>query len=284
MTDEEKVSITEDYNEKYFFYDQYFDTVRYDFGSGLIFIDQFLLAVANQLEDVANSCVAVSEIIIGINGIKEMLEILISFAPNDVSKKERFPLIPNDDPSNYLHTSDEDAALIRWKVGHSSFAFNLIFSNYALEGFINDFCKVELLRAASNLFRASTAAMWFSSIFTANMYQNVIRPSMGKGFSGHQNFEFAHWYQTKETMLSEIKEALILPLETKNALSHFANYYLEDGEQHVLLAATMVKQEPSLLQDEISMAIGLKTSVSAVSILRDVLDRRKEEVAFIYQL
>jgi hypothetical protein len=274
----------ENTDDKFKIYDDYFDTVRYDEAPVEVFLDQVILICLFQLYDIIESAVAISEITIGVKGIQKVLQIIVDEIPNVVCENS---LSSGTSLKKEFRGSDEKA-INRWKVGHAFYALMLIFSRDALLRAVRDSDANEL-RSAITLFRASTAAMWFASIISPQMYIEVVRPSMIStkapgGFSGHQNREFSNWAVAKRSIIKWLSEREELSTNMTDAARRFADNYLQDGEQHILLAAAMVQDRTSLVQDDVTEKYGVKMSKSAVQLLRDIQELRKTEVEFIHNL
>jgi hypothetical protein len=274
--------------DKFKIYDDYFDVVRYDAAPPIVFVDQLLLALRSQICDLANSQVAYSELQIGVKAMATMLSLLCQKANSTIDTTHS--LIELSAISPNINLSDPDAAAIeRWKVGHITFAYNLMFSIDELQNAMSSSNPEQHILNAANLFRASTAAMWYASVFSAKTYMEVIRPSMVStkapgGFSGHQNREFAKFKRQKDIFFNhygnnEIDNPLLI-----KSLKRFADIYLQDGEQHILLAAAMVEDKTSLVQDDVTKQYGIRMCKSAVELLRDIQMLRSQEIEFINDL
>lgn len=275
---------SENPNDKFKIYDDYFNTIRYDEAPVEVFLDQTILICLHQLYDIVESAVAVSEVLIGLKGIEKVLQIIAGELP-DVELEN------GNSTGTCLKKKfcDPDTkAINRWKIGHAFFALTLIFSRDALLRTVRD-NNSNAFQTASTLFRASTSSMWFASIFSPKMYIEVVRPSMVStkapgGFSGHQNREFSNWAVAKRLTLKWLSESKGLSLSIIDAAKRFADIYLQDGEQHILLAAAMVEDKTSLAQDDVTEKEGVKMTMSAVQLLRDIQESRKTEVEFIDNL
>lgn len=276
-------------NNKYWNYDKYFNIVRYDHASPTVFIDQLLLVCLNQFHDLIHSQVALSELTIVLKGTCKMFEILCAEldgqTPNTVTWKlnDTIPSLSMKNPSEY--------ALHRWKLGHHFYACFLMFSKAELKKAIS--CDVtstvQCIENAALLFRSSTAAMWLASIFSAQMYIEVVRPSMMStdtpgGFTGKHNRDFMNWKSTKDDFLHHFGQHTPISNATITALKDFADKYLQDGEQHILLAAAMVGDRCSLRLEDAQINGTTKNNESAVEMLRFLLGKRHREVKSIIQI
>jgi len=280
----DSTSTLENPNEKFRIYDDYFNFLRSSEVPIEIFADQVILVSLNQLYDLVESAAAVSEVIIGLKGLMIILEIIVEELPNTNKITE----VPTGTCIKPNLNNDDEKAIYRWKVGHAFFALLLIFSRDSLLK-IKGSNGAEKLHKASTLYRASTAAMWFASIFSPKMYMGVIRPSMVStkapgGFSGSQNREFYNWALTKAQVIKWLQDNKNHDKIMISSAKHFADIYLQDGEQHILLAAAMVENKTSLVQDDVTEKYGVKMTKSAVQLLRDILDLRKSEIEFINNL
>ena len=271
-------------HDKFKIYDDYFNTVRYNEAPVEVFADQVILICLQQLYDLAESAAAVSEILYGLKGLMTVIQIIVEELPIEESISE----MPSGQCLKNELKEEDERAIQRWKVGHAFFALMLLFSKDSLSK-LSDLDGAVELEKATTLFRASTSSMWFASIFSPRMYTEVIRPSMIStqapgGFSGHQNREYSNWAATKKAGVKWMKENKSYDRKMMSAIKRFADIYLQDGEQHILLAAAMVEDKTSLVQDDVIEKYGVKMRKSAVQLLRDIQELRKVEIEFIDNL
>lgn len=184
-----------------------------------------------------------------------------------------------------------ELAMKRWKIGH--YVFNL--SILSAAGYLQRAAKVQELEvvcadinAASDLVRASTAAMWYAEAFPSRLYMQEIRPAMtaasGKisGFSGEDNLEFryfnVHQAALERTLLARFGEYDTWPEELWQSLYGFLETRQSDIEHHTLLAEKVVGSAPSIKHLQLMQKAGGSLSASdrpAVDALREIGDRVK---------
>jgi len=196
------------------------------------------------------------------------------------------------DPAGWSQT----VAFYRWKVGHHFFDLCTIFCGDALHrthGAIvagNEQAGVAELKLADSFLRGTTAAMWYAGDFPANLYRDVIRPSMvmpgrASGFSGDQNADYNRMKDCKEKLKELIRQT---PNPALSALSprllrafmdvHEAD--IEDSEHHLIIAAHKVGTDQSLAQKEWQDELpGYIHRQKAVDVLREMAERKRREFA-----
>jgi len=276
-------------NSKYWNYDKYFNIVRYDHASPMVFIDQLLLVCRNQFHDLIHSQVALSELTIALKGTCKMYELLCSELDGQTPNTVTWRL--NDTVQPLSIKSPGEHALHRWKLGHYFYACFLMFSKTELRKAISSeiTSTVQCIENAALLFRSSTTAMWLASIFSAQMYIEVVRPSMMSthtpgGFTGKHNRDFMNWKSTKDDFFHHFGQHIPVSTAVLAALKDFVDKYLQDGEQHILLAAAMVGDKCSLTLEDAQINGTTKNSESAVEMLRFLLGSRHREVKSIIQI
>lgn len=149
------------------------------------------------------------------------------------------------------------------------------------------------LHLAGIFLRGSTAGMRYASNFPARIYNELTRPSMnvmGKplpmGFSGTQNMDYVAFQQAKHGLIAAVKE--LRPVLRTPALQpvyqqlrEFREVYLADMEQHVLIAASKVGTDTSLMQKASQRELPEELRVgekSGTDVLRDLANIRRREV------
>lgn len=275
-------------NSKYWNYDKYFNIVRYDNASPMVFIDQFLLVCRNQFQNLIHSQIALSELTIVLKGTCKMYELLCSELDDQTPNTVTWQLTDTIQPLSMKNHGEY--ALHRWKLGHHFYACFLMFSKAELKKAMScgTTSTIQCIENMALLFRSSTSAMWLASIFPAQMYIEVVRPSMVSthtpgGFTGKHNRDFMNWKSAKDDLLHHFGQHASVSPATLAALRDFADKYLQDGEQHILLAAAMVGDKCSLTLQYAQKNRGVKFNGSAVDMLRDILSERHDEVEFILE-
>lgn len=274
-------------------YDNYFKVVRANEMPLPIFIHQTLSISEEVIHDLQRSQIGLEELKTILVGLEKMIQWFCNLVDNAPIEKSLPACSIITSETNATDTSTEDA-LKRWRTGHLFFNLALMFSADALaQASIKmknkDHDNLEAIIANATLFfRASTSAMWQASIFSARIYNQVIRPTMEKanksGFSGHMNREFAHWRTIKDRFRDTIESIGVqkLPIRILDAIKKFENVYLQDGEQHISIAFAMVEDKASLAQEAVTRQYGHVMEKGAVAMLRDILEIRKTEFSFLY--
>ena len=104
--------------------------------------------------------------------------------------------------------------------------------------------------------------------------------AMPRGFSGIHNPDFATWKSSKDELRQRIKTGSeITHPELKKAIRYFRDIYLEDMEQHIQVATSLVGQKPSLSQEKMAAYGSAKHQepCGATEMLRKVLRVRYKE-------
>lgn len=188
----------------------------------------------------------------------------------------------------------EQVAFYRWQVGHHFFDLCAIFCTDALQATECAIREeaiqagVHSLEQAETFLRGTTAAMWYAGDFSAQIYQQIIRPSMvlpgaPAGFSGDQNADYHRLKQTKLQLKKFLRECYgndlaAMPPLLHHALLRFHEADIENDEHHLLIAAHTVGADQSLAQKE--WQAELPESVykpTALDVLREMAERKRRE-------
>lgn len=188
----------------------------------------------------------------------------------------------------------EQVAFYRWQVGHHFFDLCAIFCTDALhsaECAIREEAiqtGVHSLEQAETFLRGTTAAMWYAGDFSAQIYQQIIRPSMvmpgtPAGFSGDQNADYNRMKKGKQQLKKLLRECYGNDLVAMHPLLHrsllrFHEADIENDEQHLLIAAHKVGVDQSLAQKEWQAELpDLAYKQTALDALRETAERRRRE-------
>ncbi|MGI5380786.1 hypothetical protein ACQEV2_42820 [Streptomyces sp. CA-251387] len=187
----------------------------------------------------------------------------------------------------------------RWITGHHFLNLCFLFCRSALRRATEEMGRQKVERAAKAVdqatvfLRGTTAAMRYAGNFPAHIYNTFTRPSMDKvgrahpfGFSGTQNWDYAAFRSTMQALTAEVEEnrgPLREPdyAQLLKALQVFRETYLADMEQHVLIAASKVSTDASLMQKAARRGMPSSCSMkekSGTEILRDLAALRREEL------
>lgn len=183
----------------------------------------------------------------------------------------------------------------RWCVGHHFFFLCTISCRDALEQTVLAFEQgaaeqaCAQLALATRFLRATTAAMWYASNFPAPFYQNQVRPYMNEigppsGPSGTLMLDYQRLIQAKEGLQQSVvqhygKQSKAWPQPVRYALQMFHEIYVEDMEQHTLLAASKVGIDSSLTQKVWQADLPAKFAVgNAIDTLRNMTALRRAEL------
>ncbi|MBP7961861.1 MAG: hypothetical protein KBG20_00205 [Caldilineaceae bacterium] len=188
----------------------------------------------------------------------------------------------------------ETVAFYRWKLGHHFFDLCTIFCGDALGQAHAAIAKgdepiaVTQLALADAFLRGTTAAMWYAGDFPANLYRDVVRPSMimpGKasGFSGDQNADYNRMKDAKERLKAFLcqhygPDLAGLSPRLRRAFLQFHEADIEDNEHHLIIAAHKVGMDQSLAQkewqDELPAHVHRQM---AVDVLREMAESKRRE-------
>lgn len=288
----------------YIVYDDYFGVVRVPELSPVQLLGQCVATTYAMLGDLPFTMLAREEIIVLFTALYKLFNCFLEREIEDV------PPIPatyvmqennNLEAIALLWTTlatdgiqRKNIAMFRWLIGHHTFNMITLFLTAAVSNAIlaieakdNDTIIAELDRASTYL-RAGIACEWYAANFSHSVYNDIVRPTMirrdipgGDGFSGDQNAEFNRFKVAKENLKRAVRDAYDdegLPSDVEVALRQFVEMYVQDAEHHVLLAAAMVGNTPSIAQDEWQKDLPASTAVqSAVDFLRDMVIARREE-------
>lgn len=185
----------------------------------------------------------------------------------------------------------------RWCVGHHFFFLCTIYCSDALHQAAHAFKQGEIDTAAEQLnlatgyLRGTTAAMWYASNFPAHFYQNQVRAYLNEvgppgGPSGTMMLDYQHLLRGKEvlqqTLLSRYgNNPRQWPPLVRHTVQTFHEIYVEDMEQHTLLAASKVGIDSSLSQKVWQADLPSKFAVgNAIDTLRNMTSLRRTELKF----
>jgi hypothetical protein len=192
-------------------------------------------------------------------------------------------------------------AQYRWVTGHHFLDICFIFCRKHLSDAISALNSEDpegsarSLRMSTIFLRGTTAAMRYAANFPARIYNEITRPSMDEmgaplsmGFSGTQNADYIKFQVIKDSLLNTVKNTKEMISSEKfgitlEAFKEFREVYLADMEQHILIAASKVGTDTSLMQkaSRKSMPTGIKiTDKSGADILRELVDIRRSEFEF----
>jgi len=183
------------------------------------------------------------------------IQILYAECTNEMDIPEENQAIAIKNPR--IDNSQEATSFFRWFICHYDFAFNTIHAKYQITNCLKNFKEknYEVVAHAINnagiLIRGTSADLVFSSKFPRVIYQNVIRPSMGLGFTGKDNPQWSSFSESLEQLINLVV-AYEIPVVVEKALKNFLENYLQDIEVHVWVAAKQVGSKPSLTQEEIN--------------------------------
>ena len=150
----------------------------------------------------------------------------------------------------------------------------------------DDEAGAHLLRQAAMLIRAGTAAMWFASIFPMSLYQSALRPTMAETETRDGSTQHLT-YTMEKIALTRLREALTARFGANKAqwpdlvymaMKDFYEMFMQDMEQHILIASSKVGMDASLAQkvwqSEMPSTLRLK---NAMDLLRDMAAMRARE-------
>lgn len=182
----------------------------------------------------------------------------------------------------------------RWIVGHHFFDISAVFcracllrASEALDDERTADCT-EAIQLSTVFQRALTGALCYASNFPTKTYQQVIRPSMVRmgamaGFSGVQNSDYNQMKEAKDRLKKSLNGRHDWLRSEKGAAVYeavqlFREVYVENMEQHILIAGSKVGIDMSLAQKagQTGLPAGLRTK-SATDVLRELGDVRRHE-------
>lgn len=190
----------------------------------------------------------------------------------------------------------EQVAFYRWQVGHHFFDLCAIFCTAALQAAEcalreeDAQAGIDALQQAETFLRGTTAAMWYAGDFSAQIYQQIIRPAMvlpgaPAGFSGDQNADYHRLKQAKQQLKKVLRgrygaDLAAMPARLHQAWLRFHEADIENDEQHLLIAAHKVGVDQSLAQKEWQAELpDLAHKQTALDALREMAERRRREFA-----
>jgi len=188
----------------------------------------------------------------------------------------------------------EQVAFYRWQVGHHFFDLCAIFCADALQAAERAIREeaiqagVHSLQQAETFLRGTTAAMWYAGNFSAQIYQQMIRPSMmmpgaPAGFSGDQNADYQCMKQAKQQLKKLLRgcygnDLATMPPLLHQALLRFHAADIENDEHHLLIAAHTVGADQSLAQKEWQAELPENIyKPTALDVLREMAERKRRE-------
>lgn len=288
----------------YIVYDEYFSVVRVPELTPSQLLGQCVSTVYALLGDLPFTMLAREEIIVLFTALYKLFH---CFLENDIDDVPPVPASYVMQENNNLEATAllwttlatdnvqrKNIAMFRWLVGHHTFNMITTFLTAAVYNAIeaieagdNETIIAEL-DLASTFLRAGVACEWYAANFSHAVYTDIVRPTMvrqdipgGDGFSGDQNAEFNRFKVAKENLKRTVRSAYDenkMPPIVEQALRQFVEMYVQDAEHHVLLAAAMVGNTPSIAQDEWQKDLPSGTPAqSAVDFLRDMVIARREE-------
>jgi hypothetical protein len=294
----------------YIIYDRYFNVVRLPSMTIGQFAAQVAATSLGVLNDLPFVVLGVDEIIAIVQVIKLMFKSLAqNFYPDNdgaYTTSEKYEAsIPQKSHPNlwaemWKHCKDNPnylthrIAFYRWMVGHHFFDLCAIFCyEYLMRASIaferrEENKGAQFLNMATGFLRGTTAAMWYAGNFPARIYQKAVRRSMVQagapgGFSGNQNSDYNRLKSAKDTLKQTIFEHYGVnpsdwPALVYNAVKGFHEIYMEDMEQHILIAASKVGTDTSLAQNVWQKGLPVKTHIkNAVDVLRHMAKLRQQE-------
>jgi hypothetical protein len=301
----------------YTIYDRYFEVVRVENLSFLQFIAQIIFTGETIVDDLSGALLERDEI----TALVEALYYAVLTLVNSLERAVLVPTVwsgdttnsgePNEPPlldsalpftTNNVVNPDftEQKALYRWKIGHHLFNLCAIFGRNALAQACRTLAAelqpdwesaVAGMQSGRIFWRGTTAAMWYAGNFPAAIYQNIVRPSMVStrmpdGFSGDQNLDYARLKEAKDDFKTVLQADPMLLANAnaafRQALSEFNEVYVLDNEAHTLLAAGRVGNDTSLVHKEWQAGLVLSRRITAVDVLRQMSELRRQEFDFIF--
>lgn len=144
----------------------------------------------------------------------------------------------------------------------------------------------ETLWKATRIFRATTATMWYASIFPRKTYQVELRPTMVETDSIDAQLQHLTYNLLKQS-IKKLKAALDERIQTNRplrtaqayaALKEFYEFFVQDMEQHILVATSKVGLDSSLAQKVWQETLPPNTRIkNAMDLLRDMAVLRQKE-------
>ncbi|MFN8413697.1 MAG: hypothetical protein U0Z26_15045 [Anaerolineales bacterium] len=183
-------------------------------------------------------------------------------------------------------------AYYRLLIGHHIWQHFNIFARECFEHSADEFAKgndqqgTQWLWKATRLFRGTTASMWYASIFPLQTYQAELRPTMVETESIDAQQQHLTYNLLKQAIKQfkitlEERVATNQPLQSEQAytvLKQFHEYYVQDMEQHILVAASKVGLDASLAQKIWQSKLPANTRAkNAMDLLRDMAGLRRKD-------
>ncbi|MFS1512054.1 hypothetical protein VQL36_06400 [Chengkuizengella sp. SCS-71B] len=155
-------------------------------------------------------------------------------------------------------------AVLRWKQGHQSFQIIIITMNTLLDSSIQALNQREWnlltksLDRLSNLMKASTATMKYTSDFSPKSYEELIRPSMmppflNDGFSGVLNIDHKlmlnKFRKLRDLMVQKLGDKHQWPSLITKSWNQFMDTQAHNREHHGLVCQHFVDDGVSLMQN-----------------------------------
>ena len=139
---------------------------------------------------------------------------------------------------------------------------------------------------ATRLFRATTSTMWYASIFPRQTYQVELRPTMVETDSVDAQLQHLTYNLLKQS-IKKLKAALderaqnqapLQSMQAYAALKEFYEFFVQDMEQHILVATSKVGLDSSLAQKIWQEKLPPNTRTkNAMDLLRDMAVLRQKE-------
>lgn len=144
----------------------------------------------------------------------------------------------------------------------------------------------EKLWKAARIFRGTTATMWYASIFPRKIYQDELRPTMVETDSIDAQVQHLTYNMLKHG-IKKLKMAIESRMEAGKLLQsqrayetlhEFYELYVQDMEQHILVATSRVWLDSSLAQKVWQSKLPPKTRPkNAMDLLRDMAGLRRKD-------
>lgn len=183
-------------------------------------------------------------------------------------------------------------AYYRLLIGHHIWQHINIFARECFEHSADEFAQgndeegTRWLWKATRLFRGTTASMWYASIFPLQTYQAELRPTMVETDSidaqqQHLTYNLLKQGIKQFKLTMEERAASNKPLhseQTYTVLKQFHEYYVQDMEQHILVASSKVGLDASLAQKVWQSKLPANTRTkNAMDLLRDMAGIRRKD-------
>lgn len=281
-------------NEKFQNYHDYFHISEKKEMDVLHLAKQDAVVVYWMINEMKNIGIDEFEVINFLNAVSLRWNLYLEVANNSTSYiKEGSPIklkAKNTNPC--VDNTKVSISFSRWFLCHYDFALNVIHTRHHLMISSKNYKEANYeaaaaaIRSAGTLIRGTSADLVFGTKIPKVIYQDIIRPSMGNGFTGEDN---PQWSAFSASLTELIKVVSLNEIPVINrALENFLENYLQDIEVHVWVAAKQVGGKPSLTGEEIDeyMPADKKMARPATEGLRNLhyLRLKKFEFLKIYEL